>query len=81
MKAPTQAGPSSSPSTAMHPISSFTPPIVGPSSIPVHDTRSKKVKRIASNASLSPIADDEEDIEEVQDETPVKGKGKEKAKH
>jgi hypothetical protein len=38
------------------------------------------LKRTASNASLSPIADDKEDIEEVQDEPPVKAKGKKKAK-
>jgi hypothetical protein len=43
--------------------------------------RLKKLKRRASAASLSPPPDDnDDDIEEIPDTTPVKGKGKKKAK-
>jgi hypothetical protein len=41
---------------------------------------SKKNKRKASSASLSPAVEEEDEIEEVLDETPVKSKGKKKAK-
>ncbi|KAJ7907696.1 hypothetical protein B0H13DRAFT_1879318 [Mycena leptocephala] len=74
------AGPSSFPAVELHPLSSFTPPQAGPSSSGVvHETRSKKLKRTASNTSLSPAPEDDE-IEDAADETPVKGKGKKKAK-
>ncbi|KAJ7233633.1 hypothetical protein C8J57DRAFT_1729387 [Mycena rebaudengoi] len=43
--------------------------------------KSKKLKRRASAASLSPPPDDnDDDIEEIPDTTPIKGKGKKKAK-
>ncbi|KAJ7934854.1 hypothetical protein B0H13DRAFT_2305312 [Mycena leptocephala] len=68
------AGPSAFPAIVLHPISSFTPPDVGPSSsAAVHDTRSKKLKCPASNASPSPAPDDD-DVEEIPNETAVKAR-------
>ncbi|KAJ7790280.1 hypothetical protein B0H14DRAFT_2626174 [Mycena olivaceomarginata] len=71
----------SSPDIALHPISSFSAPTAGPSTVTVHETRSKKLKRPASSNSLSQAPDDDDDIEEIAEGTPVKGKGKKKAKH